>query len=339
MTKEGLFTTVVGSLPLQNTKENMIKGFEDLINIGIDYPCYPQLESMITQFLRPLSKTTDSLVERNNKFYLNDDFEPPSKPIALEYGKFMKEFFNERPSLKSNVQGLKACLTGPFTLASEIILEGNASKGIKPRLFNEPRGIMLDWIVDKFADIMKQIGKAYSDMGINIISMDEPILGLLVGKKIWFHSEDFLINTLNKAISGIKELSSIHVCGAISPNLRDLLLKTNVKILDHEFRTNENNFKIFEKKHFEGTDKFLAMGTVQTKIAKMDNLNKADYIESVDFLKDYVEKGIIRFGKENLIVKPDCGFGPLKETFGEKDGYDIALGKLKNLVLAVKGLR
>ncbi|HEY0089125.1 MAG TPA: uroporphyrinogen decarboxylase family protein, partial [Candidatus Lokiarchaeia archaeon] len=291
MPKEGLFTTVVGSLPLSNTKENMIKGFEDLINIGIDYPCYPQLESMITQFLRPLSKKIDKLYEKNNKFYLNDDFILPDKPVALEYGNFMKEFFNERPSLKDNVRGLKACLTGPFTLASEIILEGNAAKGIKPRLFNEPRGIMLEWIVDKFADIMKQIGKAYNDLGIDIISMDEPILGLLVGKKTWFYSNEFIIQTLNKAISGIKKLSSIHVCGAISPNLRDILLQTDVKILDHEFRTNENNFKIFEKKHFENSDKFLAMGSIQTKIAKKENLNREDYIESVDFLKDYVKKG------------------------------------------------
>ena len=42
MEKEGLFTTVVGSLPLENTEENMARGFEDQINIGIDFPCYSQ---------------------------------------------------------------------------------------------------------------------------------------------------------------------------------------------------------------------------------------------------------------------------------------------------------
>ncbi|HEY0089492.1 MAG TPA: hypothetical protein VGB37_11655, partial [Candidatus Lokiarchaeia archaeon] len=94
-----------------------------------------------------------------------------------------------------------------------------------------------------------------------------------------------------------------------------------------------------EKKHFENSDKFLAFGSVQTKIVKKENSKKEDYIETIDFLKDYIKKGIEKFGRENLIVKPDCGFGPLKETFGEKDGYDITIGKLKNLVLAVKGLR
>ena len=84
--------------------------------------------------------------------------------------------------------------------------------------------------------------------------MDEPILGLLVGRKIFFHTEDFIIETLNKALSGIKGMPSIHVCGRISPHLRDILLQTDVKIMDHEFRTSEVNFKVFEKKHLEDND-------------------------------------------------------------------------------------
>ena len=339
MEKEGLFTTVVGSLPLENTQENMRRGFEDLINIGIDYPCYPQLESMIKQFLNPLTETIDPLTKIDDKFYLSSDFDIPSKNVALEYGEFIINFLKENKDLKSKIKGTKACLTGPFTLASEIILEGEIAKGITPKIFNEPRAIMVDWIIDKLAEIMKQIGKAYSDMGINLISMDEPMLGLLVGKKIWFHSAEFIVNTLNKAISGIKDLSSIHVCGRISPNLRDLLLQTDVKILDHEFRTNESNFKIFEKNHFDGTDKYLALGTVQTKFAPIENADINDYVENIDFLKDYIKKAIDLYGKENLVIKPDCGLGPLLGTFGEKDGYEIAINKLKNMVSAIIELK
>ena len=339
MDKVGLFTTVVGSLPLENTQENMRRGFEDLINIGIDYPCYPQLSSMIKQFLDPLSETIDALATKDGKYYLSGDFDIPSKNVALEYGDFIINFLNEKSDLKSKISGTKACLTGPFTLASEIILEGDIAKGITPKIFNEPRAIMVDWIIDKLAEIMKQIGKAYSDMGINIISMDEPMLGLLVGKKIWFHSEDFIVETLNKSISGIKDLSSIHVCGRISPNLRDLLLQTDVKILDHEFKTNESNFKIFEKNHFDGTDRYLAVGSVETKFAPKENADIGDYVEKIDFLKNYIKKAIDLYGKENLVIKPDCGLGPLLNSFGEKDGYRIAINKLKNMVSAVKDLK
>jgi 5-methyltetrahydropteroyltriglutamate--homocysteine methyltransferase len=339
MEKEGLFTTVVGSFPLSNTEENMKKAFGDEINIGIDYPCYPQLTGMNYQFLSPLAKIVDPLVEENEKFFLSDDFKIPDQLVALEYGQFMVDFLNDNPGLKNLIKGTKACLTGPFTLASEIVLKSKLAEGIKPVMFKEPRAIMEGWIVDKLADIMKKIGKAYNDMGIEIISMDEPILGLLVGRKIWFHSEEFIVETLNKAISGITGISSIHVCGRISPRLRDLLLQTDVKLMDHEFRTNEKNFEIFQKSHFENTDKYLGMGTIETKVSPIEDGKVKDYVEDIEFLMDFIKKGIEQYGKENLVVKPDCGFGPLKDTFGEEMGYTITTRKLNNLVLALKKLK
>jgi len=310
--EEGLFTTLVGSWPLENTVDNMLKIFDDIIQIGIDYPCYPQLLSMTYQFLSPLSEIIPQLEEIGDKFYLSGEFIPPKEPIALEYGKFINNYFNEHPDLKKSIQGTKACITGPFTLAFETILKNSVAKGLKPIIFEEPRAVMVDWIVDKFAEVIKQIATAYSEMNIDIISCDEPILGLLVGRKILFHSEDFIIKTINKAISGIKGLPSIHVCGRISPNLRDLLLKTNVKILDHEFRTNSENFKVFEKKHFQDTDKFLGLGTVEAKFAPIGDKSLDEYVEKISFLKKYIKRGIELYGKENLVIKPDCGFYPLK---------------------------
>jgi methionine synthase II (cobalamin-independent) len=336
--KEGLFTTLVGSWPLENTVNNMLKIFNDIIQIGIDYPCYPQLLSMTYQFLSPLSKIVPQLEEIDDKFYLSSEFNKPKEPIALEYGEFITNYFTERPELKRSIQGTKACITGPFTLAFETILKNDIAKGLKPIIFEEPRAVMVDWIVDKFAEVIKQIATAYSEMNIDIISCDEPVLGLLIGKRILFHTEDFIIKTINKAISGIKGLSSIHVCGRISPYLRDLLLKTNVNILDHEFSTNQENFKVFEKKHFQGTDKLLALGTVESKFTPISNKKIEDYVEGVDFIKKFIIKGIDLYGKENLIIKPDCGFLPLK-VFGEKDGYKIAINKVKNMVLALKELK
>ncbi|MFX1304823.1 MAG: hypothetical protein ACFE9X_15830 [Promethearchaeota archaeon] len=335
---DGLFTTVVGSWPLNNTNENMYKVFNDIIDIGIDYPCYPQLVSMISQFLSPLAEIITQLKEIYKKFYLFGDFEIPKYNVATEYGEFMIKFLKEHPHLNDLIKGTKACLTGPFTLTFEIILKEELTKGFSRFIFKEPRAVMVDWIIDKFAEIMKQIGAAYNDMGINLISMDEPILGLLIGKKPLFHKEDFYIKTINKAISGIKSLSSIHVCGKISPKLRDILLNTEVNILDHEFRTNEENFNIFEKKHFQDTDKKLAMGVVESKCVPIEYKQISEYIEDIEFLKKFIKKGIDQYGFENLIIKPDCGFFELR-SFGEKDGYDIAIKKVKNMVLALKELK
>lgn len=338
MDKEGLFTTVVGSWPLTNNPENMVKAFKDQVKI-VDYPCYPQLLSMTYQFLSPLAKSVDQLEEVNERFYLSNDFKIPKNPIALEYGEFINEFFSERRSLLEMIKGTKACLTGPLTLASEIILKGEVAQGVKPKVFSEPRAIMIDWIVEKLAEVMKQVGKAYNNMGIDIISMDEPLLGVLVGRKPIFHTEEFIIEILNKAISEIKGLSSIHVCGRISPKLRDILLQTDVKILDHEFTTNEENFNIFQKEHFEDTDKFLALGTVKSKFMPEKSNDINDYVEKVDILKGYIKKAINQYGKENLIIKPDCGFLPLKTGFGEKNAYEIAIRKVRNMVKAVNKIK
>ncbi|MHA1284316.1 MAG: hypothetical protein ACTSVV_15395 [Promethearchaeota archaeon] len=338
MNKEGLFTTIVGSFPLQNNMENMKKAFIDEIEAGIDYVCYPQLVNMNAQFLKPLSELIDAIKIENKKFYLVDEFKAPKKLIALEYGQFIIDFFEKNPEMKSKIKGTKACLTGPFTLASELILRGKIADNVDTRIFKEPRGVVVDWIVEELAELMKNIGEAYNSMGIDIISMDEPILGVLVGRKSYFYDEDFIIEMLNKALSGIREFPSIHVCGNVSPLLRDILLKTDVKILDHEFKTNERNFEIFQRKHFENTDKYLAMGVVQTNVSSKGSKNISDYVESVEEIKNFIEKGIKIYGKENLVIKPDCGFGGLRGTFKEAFAYEIAINKLKNMVKAVKEL-
>ncbi len=339
MLLNGLSTTVVGSFPLENTEKNLLRTIEDQINLGIDYPCYGQLVSMIDQFLEPLAEKHVGITKQEGQFYISDELRVPKKPFALKYGKQLVEYLYEHPHYQSMIRGTKSCLTGPFTLASEIILRDKAAKGLKPMIFKEPRAIMVDWLVDTLAEIMKHIGKAYNDMGIDIISMDEPILGLLVGRRVMFHSEEFIVKTLNKAISGIDKFSSIHVCGQVSPKLRDLLLKTNVNILDHEFQTNERNFDIFQGDHFSDQDKYLAVGAVKTKLERKKNGTLRDYVEDIATIKSTIQKAIDQYGEENIIIKPDCGFMPLKDAFGEESAYEITMKKLNNMVLAVKQLK
>ena len=51
MEKEGLFTTVVGSFPLEDTTGNMKRAFEDQIKLGIDYLLENPLEALPTSTL------------------------------------------------------------------------------------------------------------------------------------------------------------------------------------------------------------------------------------------------------------------------------------------------
>ncbi|TFF89930.1 MAG: hypothetical protein EU548_05610 [Promethearchaeota archaeon] len=336
MSKEnlGLSTTVVGSFPLDFTNDNMVKVFKDQIDLGIDFPCYPQLIDMVDQFLQPLSESLEELDRIGNNYILKEDFDLPDKPIALKYGKFVKNYLNEDTNFRKEIKGTKACLTGPITLSTEILLGEKISDGIIPRLFKEPRALMKKEILLKIANLMRKVGKAYDDMGFNIISMDEPILSLLIGRKPLFHEENFYLQIINTALKDISTIKSIHVCGTISPSLRDLLLNSDTNIIDHEFQTNEENFSIYKKEHLEDNNKILAMGTVKTKIKSGDSRNPIDYVETINEIKGFINKGIKLYDRENLIIKPDCGFRALKGSFSSNFAYEITVRKLENMVKA-----
>ena len=336
MTKISWTTTTVGSFPRENTPENMEAAFIDQIDNGIEYPCYPQLVSMISQFLDPLCEMDTGLVKKDGKFYLKGELKLPSEPVALEYGQFVLDFFKKFPEKEKMVKGWKACLTGPFTLAGEIIVDSEAVGGKKPIVYQEPRAIMSNDLVSKIAEFMAKIATAYDKMGATIISMDEPTLSLLVGKrKIFFHKADDIIEILNSAIKPISKYSSLHVCGRVAPKLRDILLQSNVKIMDHEF-ANESNPDVFERSMFEREDKILAYGCLLTNVKQVENGTIKDYVESNKVMNDRIKYAVNKFGKENIILKPDCGFGGLLATFGDKLGSEIVRRKLKVMAETMK---
>jgi methionine synthase II (cobalamin-independent) len=336
MNKISWTTTVVGSFPKENTPENMTAAFMDQINAGIQYPCYPQLVSMISQFLDPLSQLNSGIVKKNGHYYLEGELKIPKEPFTLEYGKFVTDFFKKNSDLKKKVKGWKACLTGPFTLAGEIIVSSEAIGGKTPIVYQEPRAIMNPDLVTKIADMMAGIAKAYNAMGADIISMDEPTLALIVGqRKIFFYKEDELISILNRAIAPIERYSSVHVCGPVAPKLKDILLKSNVRILDHEF-ANGSNAGIFTKENFDRDDKTLAYGVVQTNVKNNNSMNPKDYIETEAVVQQRIQTAIDTVGKDNLIFKPDCGFAGLMATFGTQIASDIVRGKLKVLCDVMK---
>lgn len=269
------------------------------------------------------------------------DFALPDAPIVLEYGQFVVDFLAQNPDLAEKIQGTKACLTGPFTLSGDVFLdEAGLGAGIKKQVFSEPRAIMVDWMVEKFAQLLQGIGKAYSDMGFQIVSMDEPTLSLMVGRRAClFHAKEFIVEQLDKAMAGITQWPSVHVCGHLSPLLRDILLESRAKVLDHEFTMEEKNWELYTKADLENNDKFLAVGVVSTKVTWDPELTApADYVENVTDIQARMEKAIDLFGPERVIFKPDCGLGGLKGTFPEDFAFEIAMGKLQNITQALKNI-
>jgi len=336
MGKIGWTTSVVGSFPLNNTLGNMERGLKAQIDSGIEYPCYPQLVPMIDQFLDPIVAMDIGLVKRKGRFYLESNhLELPKEPFALEYGQFMLDFLENNPDYRTKIKGWKACLTGPFTLASEIIIPEDSVPKPKISLFKDTTAILSYDMVMQLAKMMSMIAAEYDKMGADIISMDEPMLGIIVGRKMYYHSEEQALSIINQATSPISRNSSVHVCGRIAPKLRDILMQSNVKIMDHEM-TSGHNKKLFDKETLEQNGKTLAWGVLQTQIQWAPESSPETYIEPVSQIKQSIQEAVDQVGKENLILKPDCGFAPLLSIFGEEMGMKIVTGKLSNLVQAKK---
>jgi 5-methyltetrahydropteroyltriglutamate--homocysteine methyltransferase len=332
-------STVVGSFPYDNSPKNMEKAFLDQINNGVEYPCYPQLVGMVEQFLDPAIENGCGIEKKGNQYYLEGEFKIPSSAFALEYGQFVLDFFKKYPELKEKVKGWKACLTGPFTLAGDIIVSPEVVDGKKPIIYQEPRAIMSPDLVVKLAKMMSIIAAKYSEMGASIISMDDPTLGLIIGKRrIFFHTEDFITETLDTAISTITSNSSLHVCGRVSPKLRDILLNSKVNILDHEFVKGDNE-GVFEKSMFNREDKSLAYGVIESNIPYQTDGKVENYVESPALMEKRILAAVDEIGAENLIFKPDCGFGGLKASFGTDMASEIVRRKLKVLSETMKKVK
>nr|MDO8083282.1 hypothetical protein [Candidatus Sigynarchaeum springense] len=334
-------TTVVGSFPLENTPANFEKAFLDQVDAGITIPCYPQLVDMNHQILVPLSRLVPGLKLVANEFHFSGDFKAPRDIVATEYGKQVLDILKKFPDVKKRIAGTKACLTGPFTLCSNIIMDDAGPKEkYKPLLFRETRAHQVPEFVEEMAAYIARVTKAYVDMGFTIVSIDDPFLSQMVGsRKILFHERPFILKVLDIAAKNLAKQGSLHVCGVITPRLRDLLLESSIHHLDHEFKTSPQNIEIFDKQMLVDHGKVLAFGSLQTNPVPMPGKKPDDVVESVDEIAKHLQVAKERFGAENLLVKPDCGFGGMNafdRAYGPGVGHDVVKKKLKAMATAVE---
>lgn len=299
MNLEGFYIATIGSFPLDDSEENRARIVDDLIDIGVDFPNYPQLIEMGKQFL--------------------DDINNGLLPPGVEPLDWTTRYL-ARKGLKNEVK-LKACLTGPFTLAFYVKKDITASN---PSLYNT---MLADKEkVNEYVDILSETCKVYGKEA-KMIFIDEPVLSLIVGKRILLgYTENDIVNIYNKMRSACGNVFvGTHVCGRISPLLANTLLKTDLDILSHEFYGTPENFTVYSRRDLEANDKTLAIGCLSAKEPR---------VESTEDVKAIVEQSTEKYGKP-LIFTPDDGFGSLIVNGSKEAGYKIALQKLRNMKKAL----
>jgi len=314
----GILTSTIGSFPLDDTVSNRKRCIDDLLNIGIDFPAYPQLRDMDEQFLEDLVTQDSGIVAEGGGYKLKSKhIRRDVSPLGLA-PLFWTIRYLKKIGVRKKVK-IKAPITGPFTLASYI----QTGIGVFP--FNtaasDPELVMqIAGIVEKCCE--------EASKHVDMISIDEPILGIIVGSRTTFgHKEDDIISILNKLKEACgNRIVGTHVCGRISPRLAELLLRTELDFLSHEFYDTPENAKVYSPGKLKESGKVLSVGCLSTKNPKIETPD-----EILEVMKRFREYG------DCLIFTPDCGFRKLlTHNLNKDEAYRISIKKLRNMVEAAK---
>jgi len=319
-----IYTTHVGSFPLNYSEETVKRILIDLSNIEIDFLGYPQLRDFVEMYLEPLLET-GALSKVRVGFKVSDwkvlreGIE--KETLTVKEAELMKEMYEKRVI---RPLALKGSVTGPFTLASKIYT--SAGYSISASLLKNR-----EVVKEVLANLVASYVRGLERLNYSMVVIDEPILSLIVGKRILFsYREEDIVEIINEVLTGVKiKYRGIHVCGRLSPLLVKILLKLDLEVLDHEHKDIPENLSAYSRRDLELNEKFLALGVISSKNPR---------VESIEEIKEAIKMGINSFGDRLLFVKPDCGFRGLKVSNKEEEMYRVSLDKLRNLVNAVKGL-
>ena len=320
---KGVYTATIGSFPLEDSVGNRARCLGDLVSVGVDFPNYPQLVGMGEQFLEDLVRERCNILRGESGTYAleGDRLTLPSSPPGIEPFTWALRYLKEK-GLHEEVR-LRASITGPFTLASYIKIE---SKRTYP--FN--RAVSEIELVRQISEIISMSCKAVAE-GAAMISIDEPVLSMIVGLRVPFkYGEEKIIDVYNSLRRSCGEVpTGTHICGRISPRLAETLLKTDLDFLSHEFHDTPKNFEVYRPSEVRRSGKILSVGCVSSRNPR---------VETVREILNIMEASIKRYGGD-IIFTPDCGFKNLVVEGSRELGYKASIEKLKNLVQAARKVK
>ena len=310
----------VGSFPLPFNQQNVARALHDMMQIGVTYPPYPQLRDFVSTFMHSLVKK--GILQPVSGAFIVKDLRAFEELHKLEVSPPEEAVQSIR---QASGYPLRAPLTGPVTIASEMYLSSDLSQ--KSWLLARK-----DLVLGPLAEYLAKYAESFAKLGYHFLVVDEPSLVVILGKRIsmYGYKQDEIAEAINKVLKRAStSLKGVHICGILPPQLKDILFSLDeVEIYDHETFDTPKNLDFYTRRELEEHDKYLAIGVVSSKTPKVE-----DFKEALKF----AEKAVERFGDRVVMVKPDCGFFGLKWVYGSKGemvidveaGYSAALSKLR----------
>ena len=200
----------------------------------------------------------------------------------------------------SQTRYVKGILTGPCTLSYSLQIK-------TPQYRNK------DEVAEDLAHALHAEARHLATTGCTIIQVDEPILS--TGEV----SVDVARKCLSIIFDGIDTTSCIHTCGVLG-GIASEWSKLPVNILDFEYAVSKENLDTLAKQDLHG--KKIGCGCV--KSSNQD-------VESISEIKENILSCIDVFGKDNILIDPDCGL-----RMHTPEG---AYQKLANMCEAVRSIR
>jgi len=315
----------VGSFPLEYSLSNVERIVVDLASLGLDVPPYPQLRSFIDIYLEPLVRAGLLVYEKGFFYGSPKDISSWSGVVDVPEAKYAVEVIMR---LKLRFKGLRAPITGPFTLASRIYLSRESATLSNTLLtHNEVVKGFLKEYVSYFVEYM-------ADLGYNIVFLDEPALGFIIGarRNLYNYSDTDIVEVLDYIAKYVANVEvGIHVCGRIHKRILEILAEVSrIKYLSLEFHDNPTNIDVLDKSLLEKYDKIISPGIISTRNPRLESEEEAYTL---------LEKIYNITGGRVDLISGDCGFGGLRGTLSNsEEEYRLALMKLEKVIKVCRRL-
>jgi 5-methyltetrahydropteroyltriglutamate--homocysteine methyltransferase len=306
----------IGSFPLEYSLSNVERVITDLASLGLDVPPYPQLRSFIDIYLEPLVKAGVVTSERGLFYSSPKEITSWRGSVSIPEAEYTVEVVKR---LKLGFEGLRAPVTGPFTLASRIYMSRGSTTLSNTLLTNH--------------EYVSNFVKYMVTLGYTIVFLDEPTLGFIIGaRRNLYYSDVDIIEVLDYIAKNAGVELGIHVCGRIHRRVLELLVMVSkVKYISLEFHDSPTNIEVIDRSLLENYDKIISPGIISSKNVRLESEEEAyTLLERI-----YTVSG----GRVDL-VSADCGFGGLRGTLGNsEEEYKLALMKLEKVIKACRRLK